>query len=169
MDKQISFENLVASIKDISTKAGNFAKSAVNQLMTMRNWVIGYYIVEFEQNGKDRAKYGERLLSRIAKNINIKGLDRPTLNLCRLFYLRYPQICDSVSHKLKNICKIDGLLDFKPCLGNPQICATLSHKFETSPELLLNKLSFSHIREIMPIEDPFERYFYETECIKGTW
>ena len=169
MGNELSFDNLAVSVENVHEITSSRAKSAINQLLTIRNWAIGCYIVEFEQNGKDRAKYGERLLSRIAKNINIKGLDRPTLNLCRLFYLRYPQICDSVSHKLKNICKIDGLLDFKPCLGNPQICATLSHKFETSPELLLNKLSFSHIREIMPIEDPFERYFYETECIKGTW
>ncbi len=47
--------------------------------------------------------------------------------------------------------------------------ATVSHKFETPPELLVTRLSFSHIKEIMPIEDPIERFFYELECIKGTW
>ena len=51
----------------------------------------------------------------------------------------------------------------------PQICETASHKFETPPELLVTRLSFSHIKEIMPIEDPVERFFYELECIKGTW
>ena len=51
----------------------------------------------------------------------------------------------------------------------PQICETVSHKFETPPEMLINKLSFSHIREIMKIEDPLERFFYEMESIKGTW
>lgn len=38
------------------------AKSAVNQLMTLRNWAIGYYIVEYEQGGNDRAEYGTNLL-----------------------------------------------------------------------------------------------------------
>lgn len=45
----------------------------------------------------------------------------------------------------------------------------MSHKFETPPEMLISRLSFSHIREILPINDAFERFFYEFECIKGTW
>lgn len=45
----------------------------------------------------------------------------------------------------------------------------MNHKFETPAELLISKLSFSHIREIMMLDDPLERFFYELECIKGTW
>lgn len=45
----------------------------------------------------------------------------------------------------------------------------MSHEFITQPELLVNNLSFSHIREIMVIDDAFERFFYETECIKCNW
>ena len=44
-----------------------------------------------------------------------------------------------------------------------------SHKFETDPDILISRLSFSHIREIMKIDDPFERFFYEFECMKGIW
>lgn len=47
--------------------------------------------------------------------------------------------------------------------------ATLSHEFKTAPKHLLEKLSFSHIIEIMTQDDPLTRFFYETECIKGTW
>lgn len=47
--------------------------------------------------------------------------------------------------------------------------ATVSRKFETPPEILLTHLSFTHIREILSIADPMERFFYELECIKGTW
>jgi hypothetical protein len=47
--------------------------------------------------------------------------------------------------------------------------ATLSPKFVTSASVLISKLSFSHIREIMLQDDPLARFFYETECIKGTW
>ena len=49
------------------------------------------------------------------------------------------------------------------------ICATVSHKFQTSPELMISRLSFSHLREIMAFDDPLARYFYEQECIKCTW
>ena len=45
----------------------------------------------------------------------------------------------------------------------------MSHELITQPELLVNSLSFSHIREIMVIDDTFERFFYETECIKCNW
>ena len=57
-ENNISFETLMNSIKEINTQAGGMAKSAVNQLMTLRNWAIGYYIVEYEQGGKDKADYG---------------------------------------------------------------------------------------------------------------
>ena len=52
----MEFEMLADSIKQINDKASSAAKSAVNQLMTLRNWAIGYYIVEYEQDGSDRAE-----------------------------------------------------------------------------------------------------------------
>ncbi|MBL1407512.1 hypothetical protein JKG61_01975 [Sphingobacterium sp. C459-1T] len=52
----------------------------------MRNWLIGLYIVEFEQNSEDRARYGDRLMPELAKSIKIKGLSETSLKLCRLFY-----------------------------------------------------------------------------------
>ena len=75
----------------------------MNQLLTIRNWMIGYYIVEFEQQGKDRAKYGTHLLKDIALRIDIKGIDHQFLSVCRTFYIRYPQICETVSRKLEGI------------------------------------------------------------------
>lgn len=50
-----------------------------------------------------------------------------------------------------------------------QIYATVSHKFTTPAETIISRLSFSHIREILSINDPLARYFYEQECIKCTW
>ena len=64
----MKFELLADSIKQINEKASSAAKSAVNQLMTLRNWAIGYYIVEYEQDGSDRAEYGSHLL----KNLECK-------------------------------------------------------------------------------------------------
>ena len=69
MAENMKFELLASSIKNINLKAGNAAKSAVNQLMTLRNWAIGYYIVEYEQEGSDRAKYGSHLLKNLENQI----------------------------------------------------------------------------------------------------
>lgn len=140
MADNIKFEMLADSIKNINLKAGNAAKSAVNQLMTLRNWAIGYYIVEYEQGESDRAEYGTRLLKTLEEQIAEKGMNSTLFKWCRQFYILYPQIG-----------------------------ATVSHQFITKPDVLVNNLSFSHIREIMVIDDAFERFFYETECIKCNW
>jgi predicted nuclease of restriction endonuclease-like (RecB) superfamily len=123
--------------------------------MTLRNWAIGYYIVEYEQAGSDRAEYGTELLKSLEKQIAEKGLNETLFRVCRQFYLRYPQIHSTVSNEFE-------LVDFGKC-------STASNEFETAPMTLVSKLSFSHIREIMVLEDPFERFFYETECIKCNW
>ena len=155
MDNNISFEILANSIHDINLKAGSMAKSAVNQLMTLRNWAIGYYIVEYEQDGKDKAEYGSNLLKKLENQLAEKGLNETLFRVCRQFYLTYPQIHSTVSNEF-------NLLDFEKC-------STVSNEFITSPEVLVRNLSFSHIREIMVVDDAFERFFYETECIKCNW
>ena len=164
-----TFENLAERVKNVHNATSSVAKGAVNQLLTIRNWAIGCYIVEYEQEGSDRAKYGVRLLQNLADKLSIKGLDRSMLNICRLFYIRYPQICATVSHKLQGIDYFPENLAVVEEKLRGSICETASRKFETPPELLVTRLSFSHIKEIMPIEDPMERFFYELECIKGTW
>lgn len=45
----------------------------------------------------------------------------------------------------------------------------MSNEFVTDPHVLVNNVSFSHIREIMVLNDAFERFFYETECMKFNW
>ena len=60
-----TFAVLADSIKSVNLKAGNVAKSAVNKSFTLRNWAIGWYIVEYEQNGNDRAEYGSSLLKNL--------------------------------------------------------------------------------------------------------
>ena len=173
MSENMNFALLANNIQHVHDVTSTYAKGAVNQLLTVRNWAIGYYIVEFEQKGNDRAEYGSNLLNRLAETINVKGLDRTHLNLCRIFYLKYPQICATVTHKLRGIGAIEGLSGISSGFvvenNEDENCATVSHKFETPPEMLISRLSFSHIREIMTIDDPFERFFYELECIKGVW
>ena len=152
-----TFDDLSEFIIHTHQSAQYTAIKAVNQMATLRNWLIGCYIVEYEQKGSDRAKYGERLLKRLEERVNTTGLNVTLFQTSRLFYNFYPQIGNliyaSASHKLQT----------------GQICATPSHEFVTPANEILAKLSFSHIREIMTQDDPLARFFYETECIKGTW
>ena len=80
----MKFTKLVNSIRNTHSELYLAAAKAVNQSLTVRNWLIGLSIVEFEQQGEDRAKYGEKLLSDLALSIKIKGLSETNLKLCRL-------------------------------------------------------------------------------------
>ena len=168
-----TFDELSTSILHTHQSAQASAIKAVNQMATLRNWLIGCYIVEYEQKGSDRAKYGERLLKRLEERVNTKGLNETLFRNARTFYQIYPQVSllfeksAMPSHKL-----ITGIhptmsdeLETLPDIIHP----TASDEFITSPKSLVEKLSFSHITEIMTQKDPLARFFYETECIKGTW
>src|SRR5712671_2806764 len=65
----MSYELLISSIAEIHARTQAGAAGAVNRYLTLRNWFIGAYIVEFEQNGEDRASYGQQLLPRLARDL----------------------------------------------------------------------------------------------------
>ena len=95
----MSYESLVSSIAEAHARAQAGAAGAVNRYLTMRNWLIGAYIVEFEQSGKDRAIYGQQLLSRLSgdfKRRKIPGCSREMLSRMRFFYRIYPQVGEAV-------------------------------------------------------------------------
>ena len=88
----MNFESLVGHINQVQDVLQAQAAHAVNLSLTARNWLVGYYIVEFEQHGEDRAKYGDKLINRLAKEINRKGFETRSLHMYRRIYLVYPQL-----------------------------------------------------------------------------
>ena len=170
-----SFGDLASIIQTTHDAAQTSAVKAINRMQTMRNWLIGYYIVEFEQHGKDRAEYGTHLLKKLEEQVNRKGLNVTLFQTSRNFYNLYPQmgglfvqneIYSTLSNKSGNSIP---LMDKSADAQSNTNCATVSHNFQTPPEMIVSRLSFSHIREIMSVDDPLARYFYEQECIKCTW
>lgn len=151
------FKFLVEQISEVHTSLHRYAVNAINKSLTVRNWLIGYYIVEYEQNGEDRAVYGAGLLSSIADKIQIKGLTAPELSRCRQFYNCYPRILGTASQELNKLLP-------------PAILGTLSQELVNEDvNQLISRLSYSHISQLIKIKDPLKRSFYEVECIKGTW
>lgn len=122
---------LADSIAALVNEAKKHLARSANVVMLASYWNIGKYIVEFEQEGNSKAKYGTALLSSLSKILRAKlgkGYSHPNLNNMRKFYLLYPN-------------------------------------FQTLSE----KLSWSHICELITIEDYLERSFYEKECIASGW
>ena len=168
--QQSSFEQLINSIYQTHCVLQENAQRIINQNLTIRNWLVGYYIVEFEQNGKDRAKYGEKLIDEMAKMLqqrNIKGFSPMTLRSCRTFYNTYPQIQQTVSVKLQSV-GVKSLFDNEIPIQQTVI-GELMNEPVISSELLLSKLSYSHFIELIRVGEPLERLFYEVESIKNNW
>ncbi|MCX6233119.1 MAG: PDDEXK nuclease domain-containing protein [Bacteroidetes bacterium] len=166
----------------------------VNSALTLRNWLFGYYIVEYEQKGEDRAKYGDQVLKNIADDLKdkIKGASVTNLKLYRQFYQFYPHIGQALSDKSIGIIISDILNEISQTLSDQSSNRFLSDDLDaihqiasdaflnsedntnnllivTSPIHLITRLSFSHFVELMKIDDPLKRAFYEIETIKGTW
>ena len=70
----MNFEQLIHACEQTHVYLQGTAVSTVNQSLTIRNWLFGHYIVEYEQNGEDRAKYGDQLLTELAKDLKSKGI-----------------------------------------------------------------------------------------------
>lgn len=170
---EFSFDSLIGSIREVDSQFVSSAAKAVNVSLTMRNWCVGAYIAEFELHGAERAAYGERLFERIAAALREAGLRRCDVRELKrfvMFYRVYPQIGDllsgSVREQYLSICS-EGEKQRHALIEG--IWETSSPKFKTPPEKLVSSLSYSHICEIMQLEPPVKRLFYETECIRGCW
>jgi len=96
------YVRLVSQISNLWDNAKNKAALAVNTELLDANWQTGQYIVEFEQGGNAKAKYGDRLLVNLSKDLTRlkgRGFSRSVLTYMRKFYLAFPK-CATVSHKL---------------------------------------------------------------------
>lgn len=173
-----SFDELTKIIRDTHDAAQTTAVKAINRMQTMRNWLYGYYIIEFEQHGKDRAEYGTQLLKRLEERVNRKGLTETLFKNSRKFYRLYPQMVENiigvisptVSDKLLESKDASGLCDAQMTENeHVEKSPTVSDGFRTTGQMIISRMSFSHIVEIMTVDDPLARYFYEQECIKCTW
>lgn len=120
----INIENTVANAKaSIATN--------VNQVMVQTYWLIGRYIVEYEQGGNVKAEYGKQLLRQLSRDLTLRlgrGYSHSNLSNMRKFYNYYP------------------------------IFQTVS-----------GKLSWSHICEIIRLDDQFERSFYQKQAENEKW
>lgn len=113
-----NYSKLVSTIAQTLEHGRNLAARAVNTQLLQTYWQIGQYIVEYEQNGSDRATYGKALLENLAhdlSNAHGKGFSRSNLNNMRMFYQLYP-ICEKASDKLSwshyvELIKIDNDLE----------------------------------------------------------
>lgn len=175
----MNFESLVGRINQVQDMLQAQTAHAINLAVTARNWLVGFYIVEFEQHGEDRAKYGENLLKNLAKRLNRRGLGERRLYEFRLTYIIYPQIGQVIADYIAKNNRQDILrlptakLQIVENLedGNLRLLTAKSHVEvrQTPADRLFNRLSATHLVLLSNIKDPLKRAFYEQETIRGCW
>lgn len=102
----MNLTELADVLKDVNSQTVNYAAKSINLAVTVRNWVFGYYIKEYELNGKDRAKYGEKVIASLAElldSMGVKGSSTRQLHICRQFYITYPSIVQTASAQLEKV------------------------------------------------------------------
>lgn len=170
----MNFEKLSLRIQQTSDYLRTNAVKAVNMHITLRNWLTGFYIVEFEQHGSDRAQYGVKLLENLAKRISVKGLTAPELSRCRQFYHRYPQIHALLEKELKSLLPDVFFEDFSIENHSLSILGSAPQEFHGTFQEdgqshfygLFQSVSYSHFTELIKISDSSKRRFYELLILK---
>jgi predicted nuclease of restriction endonuclease-like (RecB) superfamily len=159
-----SFNKLVGYIQQVHNELSAHAGRAVNISLTLRNWLIGYYIAEYELSGSDRARYGGNLLRELAKRLTglgVSNCNRRQLYRYLRFYRLYPEIVGTLPPQLKNLLPTDNRPSEK--------VGTLSPQLQIAPEQLIQRLSYSHLELIVDLDDDLKRAFYQIECMRGNW
>ena len=188
------FESLVSNIQSTSNALQEDARLVINRNVTARAWLTGFYIVEYEQQGNDRAKYGEGLLKRLAERLNDKSFSLASLKNFRQFYLYYPQLAEPIvrylfaksgkSQSVIILLQSSGNLDIvksqspisqlpsyqsATVSGDGFAMMTTEGEVMPVPQTLFNRLSFTHISKLIHIGDPTKRAFYAIEAMRGPW
>ncbi|KIM12901.1 MAG: 50S ribosomal protein L31 [Sulfurovum sp. FS08-3] len=101
---------IIEDIKNLLIISRTQLQQSVNSVMVQTYWQIGKMIVEDEQKGESRAKYGKKQLEQISNALTVefgKGFDTTNLRNMRRFYLTFP-IQETLSLKLSwsHYCKI---------------------------------------------------------------
>lgn len=146
-----NFDALVELCRRTHEELRSRAIRSVDIAMVVRNWLIGWYIIEYEQTGADRAQYGSRVIERLEAKLRLKGTSATNLRKFRQFYREYP-IQQTLSVESRKAA-------FTP-LDWQTVSVELLQRFN---------LGWSHYVTLLSVDDPEERHFYEIEAIEGSW
>lgn len=172
MNENFQFQRLVELCRVTHEEMQQRAGRSVDIALVVRNWLFGWYIVEFEQQGADRAEYGNRLIPRLSEELKQllgRGFSDRNLETYRKFYLTYRSIPRTLSAELpkKQLHATASLQKIS------QTVSAISHdnRWKQLSHLLTGKfsLSWSHYVILLTIDSLEERQFYEIEAMENSW
>lgn len=170
------YSRLVSGISGLLDQARRATVRTLNSFLTATYWEIGRRIVEYEQGGKERAKYGEELLQRLGCDLTARfgrGFSDRNLLKMRAFYLGW-EISPTPSAELEARAMLTCQERDAHALALPAKSAAVTIPSTASAELAAQlmtafPLSWSHYVRLLSVEKPLARVFYESEAIRGGW
>ncbi|MBU1243780.1 DUF1016 family protein [Myxococcota bacterium] len=175
MTETFNFLRLVDLCQETHAEMQKGAARVAGNLLAVRNWLIGSYIVEFEQNGSDYARYGSSTLLKLSAalaEVSSRGFSVDSLELMRRFYLVYrgilsaPDNSETVSRNLPLLNSETVSRKSLVSMGSGERIGLQSMLTSLIQTL---KLTWSHYVTLMTITSPEERRFYEIEAATNDW
>ena len=152
-NEDVAIERLCANTVALVKHARNIAVQQVNMIQLLTYYTIGRWIVEVQQKGETRARYGVQVIKRLSEEMKKnfeRGFSEDSLKNARKFYLTYKDRIDETVFNLFAVEKSE----------------TVFSLFEEKPPFIV---SWSHYLQLMRIENENERSFYEIESAKSGW
>lgn len=157
VETDFNFDGLVSLCWQTHQEMQARAANSVNLSLVARNWLIGWYIVEYEQQGSDRAKYGKATLKSLSKELKNRigrGFSVDSLEQMRRFFIAY-----------RDAIRLSGNSE---TLSRNLSVMSLA---QADRDSFVGKfaLSWSHYIVLLTLDHPAERQFYEIESVSGSW
>ena len=190
----MNFPALVADIRSLASSARGTVARVTDRVLTLRSWLVGAWIVEYEQHGEDRAAYGEGLIERLADELErggTPGMSPSNLKNFRQLVLSWPdldpgrtlsavlgpirQTLSGESDPDRQTASGASALVLRASAGFPSLTARaaalqrLPWQDQAWTERLFASVTFSHLLELSRIDQPLARAFYELELLKEGW
>ncbi|MES2596021.1 MAG: PDDEXK nuclease domain-containing protein [Verrucomicrobiota bacterium] len=156
---QASREGIAVRIRGIWEGAQAQASRSVNTAHVIANWLIGKEIVEEQQAGLERARYGDQLMKKLSEELQNslgEGFSLPSLKRMRAFFLGYPELLPG------------GETSGNATKGSAVRSLSTVSELGWRPGRLHTSLSWLHYRTLLAVDRP-ARDFYEIEAIKCNW
>ena len=168
MSPDFDFARLVELCERTHREMQLHAVRTVDRSLVVRNWLFGWYIVEFENGGAERSElYGRALIERLSSRLRdsgLKGCSPTNLRKFREFYRAYPEIQQTASVESIARSEIQQTPSVNSFLTPTGITAAV-------PPAIGERFSlgWSHYVALLTIGNPEERGFYEIETVANGW
>lgn len=168
--------SFVGDLKIIVGSAREYSYRAANLMQVVSNWLVGWRIVEQEQQGSKRAEYGKHVIELASKALTEefgKGYSETNIRSFRRFYLEFKdiQIQQTVSAEFKEkIIQIQQTISAESDGGiNPLPIPLNGATEKNNIQILSSQLSWSHYERLMRVSDLQAREWYMKEAVSQQW